>query len=664
MRIVYDIEVFPNLFLLSAKDIDNGYGFDFEVSMYRDDRRDLVEFLKRVKVMIGFNNLAYDYQVLHTFLQHLNKNSKNLCSYLFKKSTNLISDPNHFVKKKIYFKQIDLFKINHYDNFSKSTSLKELQFNLRLKNLQELPYRFDTFLDREDIEIIKSYCHNDVNTTLELYGYTKQEIELREKLSVQYNIDFTNYNSTKIGEQILVSKIEQKLGKDVIYNQDNSIRNTKREEIILSNIIFDYISFSSEPFSKLLSFLKSITITETKAVFTEIDFTDLKVLYPHYKADITKNKQRSLNIIHNGFIYYFGLGGVHGSVTAGVYVSDNNYQIIDIDVSSYYPNLAIQNRFYPEHYGEEFCNIYQSIYEERKQYAKGTPENLALKLALNGSYGKSNSEYSPLYDPEFTMKITINGQLLLCMLSERLSDEISDLQILQVNTDGITIRVSKDYVEQVYSICKRWELLTKLQLEFTNYKKMVIADVNNYLAIKDDDSIKRKGSKFIYEQSPNELELHKNFSMLIVQKSIEAYFVKNIKPKDFLHNHKDNYDFFKRTKVRKSDILVSRNLRGIDKEEQRITRYYISGEILKNQRTRQQVVIGTGDILIKKMSNNREFQIEAGYLCTICNDLSGLDLEKTPIYFPYYIKQIYKTITLITNETDTNTKQNLTLFTF
>jgi len=665
MKVIYDIEVYPNLFLFCGIDVCSKETFSFEVSPYSDDRVSLLLFLRQRPVLIGFNNLSYDSQVLQTAIYNLGKRGRDFCNILFNKSKAIIGGKSYNYKKS-FFKQVDLFKINHYDNLSKSTSLKELQFNLRMGNIQELPYSPDSILSKGQIDSIKVYCYNDVFTTFTLYSYTKQEIDLREKLSNVYGIDFTNYNSTKIGEQILVSKIKKVLGDKFIYNTDGSIRNTKRKEIHLSSIIFDYISFTSVPFTKLLFFLKSKVIRGTKSVFTEIDFDDLKILEPHYLVDKTKGMQRNLNIIHRGFVYYFGLGGIHGSITSGVYSSDDGYQIIDIDVSSYYPNLAIQNRFFPEHYGEEFCDIYQSIYQERRQYAKGTSENLALKLALNGSYGKSNSEYSPLYDPAFTMKITINGQLLLCMLSERFSEEVSGLQILQVNTDGITIRVLKAKIGDIFGICSRWEKLTNLQLEFTQYKKMIIADVNNYLAIKEDGNIKRKGSKFIYKQSPNELELHKNFSMLVVQKSVEAYFVDGIKPEVFLRNHQDTYDFFKRTKIRKTDTLISRNLKNQESIEQRITRYYISGEILKDNKYKQRVIIGSGDILIKK--NNREFQIEAGYLCTICNNLTDLDLEKAPIYYPYYIKQIYKTINLITNTTNyeytgQTSGQNLTLFT-
>lgn len=47
-----------------------------------------------------------------------------------------------------------------------------------------------------------------------------------------------------------------------------------------------------------------------------------------------------------------------------------------------------------------------------------------FKLSTNSVYGKSNSEYSFLYDPLYTLKTTLAGQLALCMLSEMLMTRV------------------------------------------------------------------------------------------------------------------------------------------------------------------------------------------------------------------------------------------------
>lgn len=78
-------------------------------------------------------------------------------------------------------------------------------------------------------------------------------------------------------------------------------------------------------------------------------------------------------------------------------------------------------------------NIYESFYKERLKYPKKDPRNYLFKIILNSAYGLSNEENSYLYDPLFTMQITINGQLLLTRLLEMISLKV-DIKPLLVNT--------------------------------------------------------------------------------------------------------------------------------------------------------------------------------------------------------------------------------------
>lgn len=694
MKWIYDIESFPNLFLLCAKNTETKELLKFQISQLQDDRLKLLKWLQNdVEVIIGFNNLSYDYPMLHHVMTTLyNEKGSILCKKSHEYSNKLVKS-NKFIKRETpIIKQIDLFKINHYDNKARITSLKLLQFNLKLNNIQELPYPVGTILNSQEIQNVIDYCDNDVLATEMLYYETISEIDLRIKLSDIYKIDFTNFNSTKVGEYILLSKITEKLGEKIIYDfietdygVKKTIINTKRDFININDVIFSYVQFTSKPFKKILNWFKLKIITQTKGVFSEIPFSELTILEPYYQIEKKNGKQQTLNVIFKNLKYDFGVGGIHASIDSGIYEANDDYFILDIDVESYYPNLAIKNSFYPLHLTKEFCNIYENIFKERQTYNKKThpTENMALKLALNGAYGKSNSEYSALYDPLFTMKVTINGQLLLCMLSERLMEEIPNIQTLQMNTDGTSIRVNRKYKDKVYEICKRWEKLTNLGLEYVEYSKMIIKDVNNYLAIKLDGNVKRKGAAFIYKINPGELELHKNFSMLIVPKALEAYFVYGKDVTEFIMNHNDIYDFFKRTKINKQDkLFLEYENKQIDL--QRVTRYYISGTIISERKINK--FEGTGGILIKEMPplaqketkkmildydrlvkkgtdlsyedykksliKNRFSNIEAGYLCTECNDLSltSTDEIKSKLNYQYYIDEVYKIINQIENK--------------
>ena len=142
-RWIWDIECYPNLFLVCAKHCITGERRRFQVSPLGDDRNELALWLRdEVETMVGFNNLYYDYPVLHYALSSAwNLRGRDFCASIYKYSSNLIKGKRTFIKERDFIrKQIDLFKINHYDNKAKMTSLKLLQFNLRLKNIKELPY--------------------------------------------------------------------------------------------------------------------------------------------------------------------------------------------------------------------------------------------------------------------------------------------------------------------------------------------------------------------------------------------------------------------------------------------------------------------------------------------------------------------------------------------
>lgn len=76
------------------------------------------------------------------------------------------------------------------------------------------------------------------------------------------------------------------------------------------------------------------------------------------------------------------------------------------------------------------------------------------------------------------MSICINGQLLLAQLIETLTTNIPNSQLVMANTDGFELLIPREYESIYQQLCKDWEKLTNLELEFVDYKKMVIFDVN------------------------------------------------------------------------------------------------------------------------------------------------------------------------------------------
>ena len=430
-------------------------------------------------------------------------------------------------------------------------------------------------------------------------------IDLRKLLSQTYGINLRNANDPKIGEEIFGREIARK--KQLNYRAIKDMR-TYRASIDLGKCLLPIISFKSKEFQKIHKFFEQKTIHTTYKPFEE-------------------------SVIYKGFKYDFGVGGLHGCIESGVYEESETHMILDIDVAAYYPALAIQNGFYPRHLGETFTEVYKELFETRME-AKRTGNkavNSGLKLALNGVYGKSNDQYSLFYDPMYTMRVTVNGQLLLSMLAESIVDNIKDVTMIQTNTDGITIKIPKTELTRVMDNCKAWEVETGMILEYGEYKKMIIRDVNNYLAQTTDGDVKPKGCFEIIPMQNGAIAYNKNWSMRVVPKALHAYYLEGIPVEEFIRNHDNIYDFGIGFRARKDWRLVHTVIEGQNKiryGQQRTTRYYVSK---------------TGGAFTKEnTTDGRVICLEAGRNCTIFNKAYFTEMQNYNIDYNYYIKRFNK----------------------
>lgn len=728
---VYDIETYPNIFTFTIIGADGRFMKTFEISDRKSEQAGFLACLKYLiqnkQTLVGFNNTGFDYPVIHEIiLKAIAAKEKNVefritAQEIYKIAQRQIASfkgdfGNTISAKDSYIRQRDLFKINHFDNKAKSTSLKMLEFNMKSDNIEDLPFPLRKLTESE-MDVLVKYNQHDVKETLKFYHKCYNAIVFRENLGEKLGIDLTNHNDTKIGKDFFIQKLEsEKKGTCYTYVGKTRVLNrTVRSSIDIGDCLFDYYNFETKEFNAVKDWFSKQVITETKGVFTDIpehelgelakycdlllkrkkfkgkptdeEVQEFKKHYPlgevvtedlkatewlfdsdgnhvyEYPLDefgeedrtkkpkkVRVNKKSywmqwkvaaTLNVRMGDFVFDFGVGGIHGSVEAQHVKAEDHEEIKDADVSSMYPNLAIKNRIYPEHLGETFCDIYEDVYVQRQSYAKGTAENLVMKLALNGVYGDSNNEYSPFYDPKYTMTVTINGQLSILLLSEKLL-KIPTLQIIQVNTDGVTVKLDKKYVDQYNKVCKEWQEITKLDLEFADYLDMYIRDVNNYIAVYTNGKVKRKGA-YQYE----DLGWHQNHSALVIPKAVEAYFLKGTPIRDFITNHTDKYDFMLRTKVPKSSRLVMVYEDGAEVPLQNICRYYPSkkgGKLVKIMPpTESQVAEGN--------TEERRIGIDKLWNVKCCNNIHDFTND---VDYDYYIIEAEKLASLKYQENEEN----------
>lgn len=701
---VYDCETYPNIFTF-ATIFANGKGQRvFEISDRKNEIEELLVFLRKVKSaghrLVGFNNVGFDYPVVHYILEKAREAKKKgeqvkiTPAEIYSKVCKLIEAAkfNKFgsaVRQgDVIIPQVDLFKIHHFDNKAKMTSLKVLEFNMRSKNIEDLPFPVGMRLNNAQKDELIKYNHHDVFETLKFYHHSMDAIKLRSELTQQFGFDCTNYNDTKIGKELFVNRLEaakpgvcyrtEKQGQRMV----RKIQQTKREKIDLGECILPYIKFDRPEFEAIRKWFSEQVITETNGVFSDLEehklgdvaqYANLRVKMKKMNCPEqgAKNKRyvpteehilemmkehpmgwvesvalkspkgaasywfcwnisETLNVVIDGFQYDFGTGGIHGC-KKGVTVSKDGKRIYTLDVASYYPNLSIRNKIFPEHLDELFCDVYLELYVERRSYHKKSALNKALKLALNGTYGASGDEFSPMYDPKFMMSITINGQLSLCMLMEKLIAQVG-AEVIMCNTDGFEFVASDDAQTKktIDKLVKEWETLTGLEMEGALYDKMMAANVNNYIAVFKGGEVKRKGA---YEFK--DLDWHKNQSALVVKMAAVHELLGNGSAEDFIRKHDDPYDFMLRTKVPRSSKLVLFNEEtGEETPLQNICRYYPSvegGKLIKLMPALEG----------KELLGDRRMSIDSKWNVTPCNDMGDFSWG---INYDYYVDEASKLV--------------------
>ena len=630
--LIYDIETLKELFLVVVYNPESDVTYEFQVSRWVNQLDSFIRFTEEhdEHYWVGYNNLRFDSQVVEHVLrnyEHWHEMSGlEICAIIAQKAADTIHDANfdvfpEYKEEWLSLKQLDLFRINHYDNKNRRVSLKRLEFEMDFENIEEMPIHHlkENMTQLEIVETIY-YCYNDVQATYEFYKITtgdtehplykeNNQIELREDIYEEFGIPCLNYSDSKIGDEMVKKYYCEQKG---IQYSDLPKKGLFRTEVKVKNCIADYVAFQTP---ELQQFLKDIS-----------------------KERLTMKDQFNISLEFYGNTYTFAKGGLHTENKPKVFEADDDTLIVDWDVSSYYPAIIINNGRYPGHLGPEFLRGYKTMFDKRlelKPLAKKDKKIKgivgALKLAVNSVYGKSSDMLSWLYDRQLTMFTTITGELSLLMLIE--AYELADIHVISANTDGVTIMVKKDQVDKMYELNKWWMDVTKYELERTDYQKITFSTVNDYIAIKvgydeapadkKGDYVKKKGD-FL-----TDFELHKNKSARIVPIALERYYVNDIPVADTIRNHTNIYDFALRQKATK-DFHFEGQSKDNTTVYNKLIRYYVSN---------------TGEKLLKVKNQNSDsgaadiIQVEAGeWVMHVCNHLLP-DHPLDNINHAYYIER-------------------------
>ena len=486
-EVVFDMEVFPKWWCMVYTNPDDMSKLEV-ITSETPNYKKIIEALIIKRCLIGFNIKGYDLRILNGIIHSCDEYRLYQLSKAIVE-TNDESDPfnNYTFWNKFNFS--DLF-----DDW-KFGSLKEFESNIGM-SIKESDVAFDkenlTEADKEDI--IK-YCKHDVTATVKLLEYRREYIDAKKMLSQMFGIPLAKaLKSTNAKLCALVLEAEPKKrmldDKFVIPERVEGYLRENLPESVIS--LFEYLNDDSK----------------------EVHLFDNKIV--------------------------FGIGGIHSVYSENIVTkTDTQASLINIDVTSYYPNLMMnfnylsRNVSKPEKYRDIYnmrVDLKRQMKEEEKLNGKSDKwktlkaQQEGLKLILNTTYGATKNKYNALYDEYQASSLCYLGQLLLAALANKIYNKVGAI-IIQTNTDGILIKVLNDKIDEVKTLVSEWEALTGFTMEYDYIKMFFQRDVNNYIEVTDNP---KKPYKLKGKWTNQAEESVANLNAPITHEALLLYYTKDI----------------------------------------------------------------------------------------------------------------------------------------
>ena len=473
---VYDFEVFKYDWLVVIADL-----IDQKVIKIHNDSDKLGKYFYNHEnnVWVGYNVVHYDQYIMKAIL--LDMDPKKINDYI-------IIQGNDGWQYSSLFKKINM--INFDLMLKNDGGLKSLE-GFMGSNIKEtsVPFDIDRPLTKKEIEETFKYCEWDVEKSIDVFIARKAEFDAAVGLCKIFELPASYIGKT--GAQ----RVATILGGDGKGNSD------------------DQFDFPIVPTLQLSKYKQCAT-------------------WYRKPENQDYSKKQVLNIC--GIPHTVAWGGLHGAIgeikyntkgepNAKAHPYHGTGIYVMADVGAYYPSLQLRYKLGYRHmmHPENF----EKIHGENLRYKKlgDKVARLPYKIADNAISGQLKDPHSMLYDPRENNAVTVNGQLLLIDLLEKLEPYV---ELIQSNTDGILVKMPKSYdyhswYELIDDIVWEWENRTGMRMEFDTFIEVFQKDVNNYVLVNKDGKMKTKGK---YTKSLSKID----FDLPIVNKAMVDYMTKKI----------------------------------------------------------------------------------------------------------------------------------------
>lgn len=442
------------------------------------------------EIWVGYNNLHYDQFIFKGIL----------CGFDPKAINDFIIAEGH--KGWQYSSLLRKVYMVNYDVFHPRTDRGLKTHEAYLGNdICETTVPFDIDRKLTDAEIAETvkYCRHDVEQTIEVFMQRKSEFDARMDLLKMFELPL-----------VYLGKTDAQLTA-IILGAERPARPRDDE--------FDIVPLPC------------------------LDLGPYDFIRSWYLDPANQDYSATLDFDIAGCPHKCAWGGLHGAIAQ--YAGEGYF--INVDVESYYPAEMIAHELLSRNVRDP--SKFKGIRDHRIElkHAKD-PRQKALKLVINGTYGASKDKFNALYDPRQANMVCVNGQLMLIDLMHKLVRD-AGAEIIQSNTDGVLIRMPDGFdggpdafYDRVDDVAYEWEHRTGMGLEFDEFTRVYQKDVNNYVLVAADGSMKTKGA-YVKKLGPLDYDL------AVVNKALVEFMVHGVPVEDTIAADDDLIDYQRVVKV-------------------------------------------------------------------------------------------------------------------
>lgn len=442
------------------------------------------------EVWVGYNNLHYDQFIFKGIL----------CGFDPKAINDFIIAEGH--KGWEYSSLLRKVYMVNYDVFHPRTDRGLKTHEAYLGNdicETTVPFDIDRKLTEAEIAETVKYCRHDVEQTIEVFIQRKSEFDARMDLLKMFDLPL-----------VYLGKTDAQLTA-IILGAERPARPRDDE--------FDIVPLPC------------------------LDLGPYDFIRAWYLDPANQDYSATLDFDIAGCPHKCAWGGLHGAIAQ--YAGEGYF--INVDVESYYPAEMIAHELLSRNVQDP--SKFKGIRDHRIElkHAKD-PRQKALKLVVNGTYGASKDKFNALYDPRQANMVCVNGQLMLIDLIHKLVRDVG-AEIIQSNTDGVLIRMPDGFdggpdafYDRVDDVAYEWEHRTGMGLEFDEFTRVYQKDVNNYVLVAADGSMKTKGA---YVKKLGSLD----YDLAVVNKALVEFMVHGVPVEDTIAADDDLIDYQRVVKV-------------------------------------------------------------------------------------------------------------------